>query len=92
VTIQIDRRAVLSAGVGAAIGLSGLRPLEAFASPAPAVTALGGRLHLIAGSGGNVLALQGDAGLLLVDSGAPKQVKQLQSSLKSLARGARSIP
>ncbi len=46
---------------------------------APTVTALGERLHLIAGVGGNVLALQGDEGLLLVDSGAPKQVKQLQS-------------
>ncbi len=35
-----------------------------------------------------MLALQGD-GLLLVDSGAPGQVKQLQSSLKSLAHGAK---
>jgi glyoxylase-like metal-dependent hydrolase (beta-lactamase superfamily II) len=53
------------------------------------VTALGQRLHLVTGVGGNVLALQGDAGLLLVDSGAPKQVKQLQSGLKALDRGAK---
>jgi glyoxylase-like metal-dependent hydrolase (beta-lactamase superfamily II) len=63
--------------------------MEAFASAAPGVTALGQRLHLVTGVGGNVLALQGDAGLLLVDSGAPKQVKQLQSGLKALDRGAK---
>jgi cyclase len=80
---------MLRAGIGAALGCSGLRSLQAFASASPKVTALGERLHLIAGVGGNVLALQGDEGLLLVDSGAPKQARQLQSSLKSLARGAK---
>ncbi|MEO8307636.1 MAG: MBL fold metallo-hydrolase [Pseudomonadota bacterium] len=90
----MDRRTLLRAatglGVGAAIGFSGLRSMDALASsPAANVTALGERLHLITGVGGNVLALQGDEGLLLVDSGAPKRVGQLQSSLKSLARGAK---
>lgn len=88
-TNHIDRRFVLRAGLGAAIGFTGLHSVESFASAGPSVTALGERLHLIAGVGGNVLVLQGDEGLLLVDSGAPKQVKPLQSSLKSLARGAK---
>jgi glyoxylase-like metal-dependent hydrolase (beta-lactamase superfamily II) len=88
VTNHIDRRTVLRAAVGAGLGLTGLRSLQAFAA-APVVTALGERLHLIAGVGGNVLALQDDTGLLLVDSGAPKQVKQLQSTLQSLHRGAK---
>ena len=88
-TNHIDRRWLLRAGVGAALGLAGLRSVQSFASAGPGVTALGERLHLIAGVGGNVLALHGDEGLLLVDSGAPKHVKPLQSSLKSLARGAK---
>jgi glyoxylase-like metal-dependent hydrolase (beta-lactamase superfamily II) len=75
--------------MGAAIGLTGLRSVAAFAAAGPDITALGERLHLIAGVGGNVLVLQGDEGLLLVDSGAPKQARQLQSSLKSLHRGAK---
>jgi cyclase len=89
VTNQIDRRFLLRAGVGAAIGFTGLRSLDAFAAAGPVVTPLGENLHLISGAGGNVLALQGEAGLLLVDSGAPKQVKQLQSSLRSLAHGVK---
>jgi cyclase len=89
VTNHIDRRTLLRAGVGAAIGCTGLRSMEAFAAGGPAVSALGERLHLITGAGGNVLVLQGDEGLLLVDSGAPKQARQLQSSLKSLHRGAK---
>lgn len=88
-TGHIDRRTLLRAGLGLGVGISGLSALEAFAAAAPVVTPLGERLHLIAGVGGNVLVLQGDEGLLLVDSGAPKQVKQLQSSLKALARGAK---
>ena len=85
---HMDRRSVLRAGIGAAIGLSGLHSLDALAAADPAVTALGERLHLISGLGGNVLALRGDEGFLLVDSGAPSQVKKLQSSLKALAKGA----
>ena len=85
----MDRRSLLRAGVGMAISCTALRTVEALASPAPGVTSLGEHLHLISGVGGNVLALQGDEGWLLVDSGASKQVKQLQSSLRSLARGAK---
>ena len=84
----IDRRTVLRAGIGAAVGLSGLRPMGALAAADPVVTPLSEQLHLISGVGGNVLALWGDEGFLLVDSGAPSQVKRLQGSLKSLAKGA----
>jgi cyclase len=87
-TRKIDRRAMLRGSVGAALGFTGLAAIEAFAASDVAVTALGERLHLVSGVGGNVLVLRGDEGLLLVDSGAPSHVKKLQSSLKSLARGA----
>jgi cyclase len=88
VTGCIDRRTVLRAGIGAAVGLSSLSSMGALAAADPAFTPLGERLHLISGVGGNVLALQGDEGFLLVDSGAPSQVKRLQGTLKSLAKGA----
>jgi glyoxylase-like metal-dependent hydrolase (beta-lactamase superfamily II) len=84
---HIDRRTVLRAGIGAAVSLSGLRSMDALAAADPVVTPLGERLHLISGVGGNVLALRGDEGFLLVDSGAPSQVRKLQGSLKSLAKG-----
>jgi cyclase len=89
VTMHMDRRALLRAGVSMAIGCTALRTVEALASPAPSVTALSDKLVLIAGVGGNVLALRGDAGILLVDSGAPKQVKQLQSALRMFGRDAK---
>jgi cyclase len=88
VTGCIDRRTVLRAGIGAAVGLSSLSSMGALAAADPVVTPLSEQLHLISGVGGNVLALRGDEGFLLVDSGAPSQVKRLQGSLKSLAKGA----
>ena len=88
-TNHMDRRALLRAGVGLGLGLTSLRSLSALAVSGPAVTALSDKLALIAGAGGNVLALHGDAGILLVDSGAPKRVKQLQSALKMFGRDAK---
>jgi glyoxylase-like metal-dependent hydrolase (beta-lactamase superfamily II) len=52
-------------------------------------TPLGERLLLVSGLGGNVLALRTDAGLLLVDSGAPGETGKLQAELRNFARGAK---
>jgi cyclase len=87
----INRRAVLRAGVGAAVACS--MAGQAFAAKKNdarvTATALNDRVLLISGLGGNVIALRGDEGLLLVDSGAPGATGKLQSELKNFARGAK---
>jgi glyoxylase-like metal-dependent hydrolase (beta-lactamase superfamily II) len=86
-----SRRNVLKSALGLAAAVS--LPVGGFAKSAPraAVTAtlLNDRLLLVSGLGGNVLALRGDEGLLLVDSGAAGSTSKLQSELKKFARGAR---
>jgi cyclase len=47
------------------------------------------RLLLISGLGGNLVALRGDEGLLLVDSGAPGTTDQLVAELAKFARGVK---
>jgi glyoxylase-like metal-dependent hydrolase (beta-lactamase superfamily II) len=87
----INRRAVLGAGVGAAVAcsLAGTAFAAKKESGKVSATALNDRLLLISGLGGNVLALRTDEGLLLVDSGAPGATGKLQSELKNFARGAK---
>jgi cyclase len=87
----INRRAVLGAGVGAAVacGLAGPAFAAKKESGKVSATALNDRLLLVSGLGGNVLALRTDEGLLLVDSGAPGATGKLQSELKNFARGAK---
>lgn len=84
----IDRRGLLLAGAGVLAGASFLRHAEA-ASPKMAATPLNDRLTLLAGLGGNVLALTGGDGLLLVDTGLAKHSRALQAALKPLAGGAK---
>jgi glyoxylase-like metal-dependent hydrolase (beta-lactamase superfamily II) len=50
-------------------------------------TVLGERLLLVSGTGGNVVALRGPEGLLLVDSGAPDGTAALQAALAAFAPG-----
>ena len=50
--------------------------------------ALGGRLHVLRGFGGNVVAFDGSDGLLLVDSGAPARTSGLASALTGLGSGS----
>jgi cyclase len=83
---------VLAAGVGAAAGMSMMGRALADQVKAPNVTAsmkLNDRLLLVSGLGGNVVALRGDEGLLLVDSGASGRTELLQSALKGFARSAK---
>jgi cyclase len=88
-----NRRSVLKSALGLAAAAT--LPLEALArntskgASKVSTTALGDRLLLISGLGGNVVALRSDEGLLLVDSGAPGTTSKLQSELKDFARGAK---
>jgi glyoxylase-like metal-dependent hydrolase (beta-lactamase superfamily II) len=87
------RRAVLKSVLGTAAAVA--LPLEVLARSASkgtgkvSTTALGDRLLLISGLGGNVVALRGDEGILLVDSGAPAATSKLQSELKNFADGGK---
>ncbi len=84
-----DRRGVLKSALGLA-AVAAL-PKAAFAAGVATVTttALTDKLVLISGAGGNVVALRGDEGLLLVDSGEPGATGKLQSELKQFASGAK---
>jgi glyoxylase-like metal-dependent hydrolase (beta-lactamase superfamily II) len=88
VSIFLNRRDMLRAGLGVA-GVS----MFGGALAAPAVKAMGtplaDRLLLVSGLGGNVVALRGDEGLLLIDSGGPGLTGKLQSELKQFAPGAK---
>jgi glyoxylase-like metal-dependent hydrolase (beta-lactamase superfamily II) len=78
---------VLRAGLGAAAGMTFLGDVLAAGGGRISAAALNDRLWLISGAGGNVLALRGDEGLLLVDTGAPGS--KLQSTLRDIAKGAK---
>lgn len=85
------RRRVLKS----ALGLAAMAALPAGARAAAArnatvtATLLNDRLLLVSGLGGNVLALRGDEGLLLVDTGAPGSTAKLQAELRRFAPGAK---
>jgi cyclase len=85
------RRSVLKSALGLAAAAS--VPAGVFAKSKPAApvtaTALNDHVLFISGLGGNVLALRGDDGLLLVDAGAPGATSTLQAQLKKFARGAK---
>jgi len=71
------RRAFLQALAGAAaLAL----PRATWAQTGPSVARLGDRIRLITGAGNNVLALAGDAGSLLVDSGDAAHARDLLQS------------
>jgi cyclase len=83
-----NRRAVLKSAVGLAVAAA--LPGQVLAKGSKAATvALNERMALISGVGGNVIALHGDEGLLLVDAGAPGETRKLQKELKHFARGAK---
>jgi glyoxylase-like metal-dependent hydrolase (beta-lactamase superfamily II) len=97
---MMRRRDVLKAGVGAIVlGAGRTRaddpvaesdPLQAIKKAgammhAPVkVTALNDNLHVISGPGGNIAALAGPDGLVLVDDGLPDRAKDVQAAVKDL--------
>ncbi len=88
-TVFRTRRSVLGGAVAAAASMA--LPVRVFAAGGAQLTAqkLNDRLLLISGLGGNLVALRGDEGLLLVDSGAPGSTDQLTGELAKFAAGAK---
>ena len=86
-TSMFTRRSLLGAGLGVAAGLGVMG--RALADVKATATKLNDRLLLVSGLGGNLVALRGDEGLLLVDSGAPGATSQLVAELAQFARGAK---
>jgi cyclase len=84
-----NRRALLKSAVGLAVAAALPGDALARSGDKAATVALNERMALITGVGGNVIALRGDEGLLLVDAGAPGATRKLQSQLKHFARGAK---
>src|SRR5580658_4262558 len=87
-----DRRRLLQALIGstAAWSLARFAIAEGFAAaPSAALTIdrLSDSVVLIAGAGGNVLALSGPDGMLLVDCGSPEHSGELLRTLASLPGG-----
>jgi cyclase len=89
VTSLHTRRTVLGAGVAAAACMALPGRVRAGVSSPVTTTKLNDRLLLVSGLGGNLVALRGDEGLLLVDSGAPGSTDQLVAELGKFARGAK---
>jgi cyclase len=81
--VTLRRRAVLQAAVGGLIGLS-LSRLAAAAASEPSVVRVNDKLSVIAGVGGNVVALSTSDGVVLVDGGAAARTSALVSALRKL--------
>lgn len=79
------------AGVGAAAGMSlmGRALADQLRTVGPFTQKLNERLLLMTGVGGNIVALRGDEGWLLVDTGEPGKTSNLQAMLAGFARGAK---
>jgi cyclase len=82
-----NRRDVLKAGLG--LGLAAALPATALGAAKITATGLSDKLLLVSGAGGNVIALKGPEGLLLVDTGAPGATSKLQAELRKFASGAK---
>jgi glyoxylase-like metal-dependent hydrolase (beta-lactamase superfamily II) len=84
----LDRRALLTGALGAAAATT-LAPVGPFVRPARAAeasyTRINGRLGVISGLGGNILVYAGDAGLVLVDSGAAGHTDALLDRLSQIS-------
>lgn len=88
VVIESDRRSFLKAVLAGAAGASlSLRVLAGSSSGPVTVVPLSGPLMLITGAGGNVVALTGAEGVLLVDSGLEERSRDLLRALAKLPGG-----
>lgn len=84
--IEPDRRSFLKAAVVGAAGVS--LSIRAWARSEPVTTiALTDQVVQITGAGGNVVALTGSDGLLLVDSGSAERSHELRDTLRRLPGG-----
>jgi cyclase len=83
-----NRRDVLKASLGLAT-VAAWPASVLGASARVTASELSDKLLLVSGLGGNVLALKGTEGLLLVDTGAPGTTSKLQAELKKFAGAAK---
>lgn len=93
---MVGRRHFLKTLAAGATGLAlgGLAAPAARAAPRSGpitTTALSERAFLLSGAGGNVVALTGPEGLLLVDGGAERSTGELLKALKRLPGGKRIL-
>jgi glyoxylase-like metal-dependent hydrolase (beta-lactamase superfamily II) len=86
---HFTRRALLGAGMTAAVGAVLPAGVLAAGNARATTTKLSDRLLLVSGLGGNLVALRDDEGLLLVDSGAPGSTDLLVAELQKFASGAK---
>lgn len=88
VVIESDRRSFLKAVLAGAAGASlSLRVLAGSSRQPVAAVPLSGPLVLITGAGGNVVALTGPEGVLLVDSGLEERSRDLLRAVEKLPGG-----
>ena len=86
--IESDRRSFLKAALAGAAGASlALRALAGSPRDAIAVVPLSSQIVQITGAGGNVVALTGSDGVLLVDSGVEERSKDLLRVVEKLPGG-----
>lgn len=86
--IEPDRRSFLKAAVAGAAGVS--LSLRAFARSEPepiAVVPLADNIVQITGAGGNVVAVTGPDGVLLIDSGLEERSRDLMKAVEKLPGG-----
>jgi cyclase len=86
--IEPDRRSFLKAAVAGAAGVS--LSLRAFGRPEPepiVVVPLSDNIVQITGAGGNVVALTGPDGVVLIDSGVEERSKDLLKAVEKLPGG-----
>src|ERR1700740_2109239 len=86
--VHLDRRQVLKAPLTGALSTWASRTLKGQQSTT-GVRRLTDKLAVTQGGGANVAAFSGDAGLILVDSGAPKSGDQVMAAFKDFAPGAK---
>jgi glyoxylase-like metal-dependent hydrolase (beta-lactamase superfamily II) len=86
-----NRRSVLKAGLGGLAGLASAPLLGALAGCGPSgarleTEALGDRITLVKGAPGNLVALSGEDGIVLVDSGAADMAASVKATLGGRVR------
>jgi glyoxylase-like metal-dependent hydrolase (beta-lactamase superfamily II) len=80
-------KAAVAGASAAALPTLGLAACGDAAAANLATTALGDRVTLLTGPGGNMTAYAADDGLVLVDAGAPETARGLRAELRALPQG-----
>jgi glyoxylase-like metal-dependent hydrolase (beta-lactamase superfamily II) len=84
--LKLTRRELFQIVSSAAPALWLVRHGSAQTPPALALESLGDKLNLLSGDGGNIAVLQGEDGLLLVDSGLAPNAEAMETKAKSVSQ------